>query len=106
MDRAWRLLREEAPRLSRLPSEVIREHVWVTTQPIDEPPNAAEFAVMLDQIGMTDHIMFSTDYPHWDFDAPDRAIPSSLPAEVRRAILHDNAHRCYRLSAGGIPDLG
>jgi predicted TIM-barrel fold metal-dependent hydrolase len=106
MDRAWRLLREEAPRLRRLPSEVIREHVFLTTQPIDEPPSAAEFAVMLDQIGMNDHIMFSTDYPHWDFDAPDRALPRSLPEEVRRAILHDNAHRCYRLTAGGTPNLG
>ncbi len=100
MDRAWKLLRDEAPRLQRLPSEVIREHVWLTTQPIDEPGSDAEFAVMLDQIGMTDHIMFSTDYPHWDFDAPDRALPRSLSQDVRRAILHDNAHRCYRLRAG------
>jgi predicted TIM-barrel fold metal-dependent hydrolase len=41
--------------------------------------------------------MFATDYPHWDFDAPDRAIPPSFPAEVRRRILYDNAADFYRL---------
>jgi predicted TIM-barrel fold metal-dependent hydrolase len=106
LDRAWKLLREEAQLLDRLPSEVIRERIWLTTQPIDEPPSDAEFAAMLDQMGITDHIMFSTDYPHWDFDAPDRALPRSLSQEVRAAILHDNAHRCYRLTAGGTPDGG
>jgi predicted TIM-barrel fold metal-dependent hydrolase len=38
LDRAWRLFRGDARNLSRLPSELIREHVWLTTQPIDEPP--------------------------------------------------------------------
>ena len=50
--------------------------------------------------------MFSTDYPHWDFDAPNRALPRSLPQEVRAAILRDNAHRCYRLTPSGTPNGG
>ena len=45
--------------------------------------------------------MFSTDYPHWDFDAPDMALPVRLPVEVRRKILHDNAARW--LGAGAPP---
>jgi uncharacterized protein len=101
LDRAWRLLREEAPHLERLPSEVIREHVWLTTQPIDEPPTAADFVRMFDDMGMDDRIMFATDYPHWDFDSPERAIPSSLGEQRRAAILRDNAHRLYRLRADG-----
>jgi uncharacterized protein len=101
LDRAWRLLREEAPRLDRPPSEVIREHVWLTTQPIDEPPRAADFVAMFDDMGMDDRIMFATDYPHWDFDSPERAIPSSLGEPRRTAIMRDNAHALYRLRAGG-----
>jgi hypothetical protein len=97
LDRAWSLLRSEAPRLTRLPSELIREHVWVTTQPIDEPSRPQDFAVMLEQTDMDDHILFATDYPHWDFDSPDRALPPSVPAALREAILRGNAHALYRL---------
>ncbi len=101
LDRAWRLLRDEVPRLNRLPSELIRDHVWLTTQPIDEPPRERDFAAMLEQAGMSDHILFATDYPHWDFDAPDRALPRTLGQDVREAIMHGNAHRLYRLTAAG-----
>jgi uncharacterized protein len=99
LDRAWKLLRDQAPRLNRLPSEVIREHIWLTTQPIDEPPRDRDFAVLLDQMGMDDRIMFATDYPHWDFDAPDRALPRTLTDDQREAIFHANARRLYRFSA-------
>ena len=39
--------------------------------------------------------MFATDYPHWDFDAPDRALPSFLKSELRRKILAENARELY-----------
>lgn len=99
MDRAFALLGSEAPRLDRLPSEVIREHVWLTTQPMDEPERAADLPVLFDQLGMDDRICFATDYPHWDFDSPERAIPKVLGEERRRLILRDNAHVLYRLDA-------
>jgi predicted TIM-barrel fold metal-dependent hydrolase len=44
--------------------------------------------------------MFSSDYPHWDFDAPDRAIPHSLPDGDRAAIFSGNALRCYQRLGG------
>ena len=50
-------------------------------------------------MGMNDRIMFATDYPHWDFDAPDRALPPVVGGELREAIIAGNAHRCYRLDA-------
>jgi hypothetical protein len=39
--------------------------------------------------------MFATDYPHWDFDAPDRAFPRSVSDERRRKFLGTNAARLY-----------
>lgn len=99
LDRSWRLLRAETPRLRRLPSEIFREHFWLTTQPIEEPPEAAQFPVMLAHLGMNDHLLLSTDYPHWDFDNPDHALPSVLSPGVRQAVRHDNACALYRLRA-------
>jgi predicted TIM-barrel fold metal-dependent hydrolase len=97
LDRAWKLLRNEAPHLDRLPSEVIREHVWLTTQPMDEPERAADLPLLFEHMGMDDRIMFATDYPHWDFDSPERAIASSLGAERRQKIFRDNAVALYGL---------
>jgi uncharacterized protein len=97
LDRAWKRLKAEVPILSRLPSEYIREHIWTTTQPIDEPPVDAQFLGLLEQMDMDDHIMFATDYPHWDFDAPNRAIPGCVPPTVRTKIMGENANRLYRL---------
>lgn len=96
LDRAWSLLRAEIPHLDRPPSEVIREHFWVTTQPIDEPARRSDFPTMLEHLDMDDRIMFATDYPHWDFDAPDRAIPSIVAPDVRRKIMRENALGLYR----------
>ncbi|MBI1294201.1 amidohydrolase family protein [bacterium] len=100
LDQAWRRLKEETPYLTRLPSEIIREHFWLTTQPIEEPPQPRFFTQLLAQMDMNDRLMFATDYPHWDFDAPDRALPSSVSADVRSEILAGNARRLYGLVTG------
>jgi uncharacterized protein len=99
LDRAWRKLKSEVPHLERLPSEYIREHIYFTTQPVEEPPDPRDFTQLLDDLAMDDKIMFATDYPHWDFDAPDQAIPTNLPPETRRAILAENARALYGLPA-------
>jgi uncharacterized protein len=42
-------------------------------------------------------LMFSSDYPHWDFDSPTRAFPR-LPEHVHRAIFSDNARELFGLA--------
>jgi predicted TIM-barrel fold metal-dependent hydrolase len=96
MDRAWEQLRDEVPHVRRPPSAYVREHAWLTTQPMEEPPVRAHFLQFLDQLGMDDRLMFATDYPHWDFDAPDQAIPVRLPEELERKIMAENARALYR----------
>jgi predicted TIM-barrel fold metal-dependent hydrolase len=96
MDNAYGLLREHMPPLERRPSEYCREHLWFTTQPIEEPERPRDLERVLARMEMDDRLLFSTDYPHWDFDAPDRAIPSFVPDRLRQAILADNALGLYR----------
>ena len=97
MDRSWEAMRDEVPHLKRPPSEYIRENFWITTQPIEEPPQPSQFYELLDHLGMHDRLLFATDYPHWDFDAPDQALPAGLPPELKQDILAENARAFYRL---------
>ena len=85
--------------MRRLPSEQLREHFWFSTQPIEEPDDPEHLAFAFDALGMTDRIMFSTDYPHWDFDAPGQALPRSIDKAVKEKILAGNACRLYGLPA-------
>jgi predicted TIM-barrel fold metal-dependent hydrolase len=97
LDGAWSLLRDEVPHLRRRPSEYVRDHVWFTTQPMEEPDDPRQFAQAVEHAQLADRLLFATDYPHWDFDSPTQSLPRSLSAEARAAILAGNACRLYGL---------
>ena len=98
LDRSWRRLRDEVPHLEHLPSDLVRTHIWLTTQPMEEPPKPTHLLQVLDQLDLVDHLVFATDYPHWDFDAPDHAFPFKLAPQVERKIMAENARAVYRLA--------
>ena len=76
-DKDWKGLRREVPWVDRPPSEMIREHVRLTIQPLDAPPDEpAQLVEVIDQLGCDDMLMFSTDYPHAHFDDPTEALPA------------------------------
>jgi predicted TIM-barrel fold metal-dependent hydrolase len=97
LNKNWKGLRREVPWVKRLPGEIIREHFRLSTQPMEEPENPQHFLPLLEMLGGDHMLLFSTDYPHWDFDAPDQAFPVRLPAEVERKIYSENARAVYRL---------
>ena len=103
MDAAWSKLRGEVPRLRRKPSEYFAEHFWLTTQPMEEPPVPHQFVQQLEQAPwLQDKLMFATDYPHWDFDAPDACLPQTeLPDGFEEKLMCGNARTLYRLPARG-----
>jgi predicted TIM-barrel fold metal-dependent hydrolase len=96
MDKHWERMRKETPHVKRPPSEYLREHVWYTTQPIDEPETPQHLSEVMDWIGW-DKIMFSTDYPHWDFDDPRFAFRIRLNEAQKAMIFRDNARKFYAL---------
>jgi predicted TIM-barrel fold metal-dependent hydrolase len=101
LDKHWKRLREEVPFLKRPPSEYIRKHMWATTQPMEEPTNPKHLLQVIEHLGSDDMLMFSTDYPHWDFDDPDRAFQVRLPSELKRKIFYENARALYSPAVGG-----
>jgi predicted TIM-barrel fold metal-dependent hydrolase len=100
MDQAWQRLRDEVPEVTRPPSDTIRKHFWITTQPVEEPSRPEYFHRLLAQLDMPQRLMFSTDYPHWDFDAPDQALPSGLTPDLKAGIMAGNARALY-----GLPEV-
>jgi predicted TIM-barrel fold metal-dependent hydrolase len=97
LDKHWKRLKSEAPHLKRLPSEYIHDHFWLTTQPLDEPDRDGDLVEAFEMVGV-DRIMFSTDYPHWDFDEP-RFVVSKLKmsADKLARIFYGNAKELYGL---------
>ena len=97
LDRAWTKLRAEVPSVDRPPSELIRERFWFSTQPMEEPERPGQFQELLEQLDMSDRVLFSTDYPHWDFDAPNQAFPARLTPQQQRDFMYQNAAALYNL---------
>ena len=99
LDAAWKKLKVEVPHLKKAPSEYLKEHFWVTTQPMEEPPHPHQFLEMLDMAPwLADRLMFATDYPHWDFDDPNEALPKiKLPAGFEAKVMAENARALYKL---------
>lgn len=94
LDRDWQGLRNEVPWVKRPPSEYLREHVWFTTQPFVEPHKREHLAPLLDMIYAEDTFLFSSDYPHWDFDNPKAAL-NAVDRELRERICTVNPHTVY-----------
>lgn len=95
MDQNYKALRHEVPWVKRLPSDIVREHIRFTTQPIEDLTKR-DVLQIIDQMGSDELITFSTDYPHWDFDNPFMTLPPGLPEDLQRKIFSENARAIYR----------
>ena len=98
MDKNYKALRSSTPWLKKLPSEYLKQHVHLTTQPTEEPPKPGQLLQIFEMIDAPSMVMFSSDYPHWDFDNPRMALPA-LPREWKERIFWRNAAELYRLDA-------
>jgi len=93
-DKTWKGVRAEVPWVTRAPSEIIRDHVRFTTQPIDAADESEAILRLIDHLKSDELFLFSTDYPHWQFDG-DAALPSGISGELSRKILSENASATY-----------
>jgi predicted TIM-barrel fold metal-dependent hydrolase len=75
----------------------VREHVRFTTQPLEQPRRKSSLQAVLEGVeGIDQMLLFATDYPHWDFDAP-KIVTARLPEAWRDRVLSENARSLYRL---------
>jgi uncharacterized protein len=88
-NKTWRGVRVEVPWVDRAPADIMRDHLRLTVQPFDSPPDAAGVEDLLDQIGSDKMLLFASDYPHWQFDGDD-PIPAHLPPSIVGKMCADN----------------
>jgi len=100
LDHEFLMRPSEAPMLKRLPSEYIRE-MFFTSQPLERTDMALTKATF-DAINANSQLLYSSDWPHWDFDLPSSitTLPF-LDEAAKRNILGLNAARAFNLQ---VPD--
>lgn len=96
LDHTYLMRSSEAPMLKRLPSEYMRE-MYYTCQPM-ETDHPEALAVTLKMINAKEQLLYASDWPHWDFDAPN--VIWDLPMlddQAKKNILGENALRLFNL---------
>jgi predicted TIM-barrel fold metal-dependent hydrolase len=90
LDHFYPYLRDEVSFHGGLPGESIRRQVYVTTHPLGKNSSGRLLAACIEEIG-ADNILFGSDYPHFDANAPSDVDGLPVSADVKRKILNGNA---------------
>ena len=98
MEKNWKGLRGRSAAMKQMPTKYFYDNIRFTTQPIEEPDESDDLVSLFEIMDAAKVLMFSSDYPHWDFDNPKRAFPR-MPKDVRELIFHQNAQELYGLPA-------
>jgi len=94
IDTIWKSQRDATPWVKRPPSEYVIEHCRFSTQPFIEPSRPEFVDQIFEMIHAGQVLMFSTDYPHWDSEAPEQIL-DKLPAKFKSQILWETAAALY-----------
>jgi predicted TIM-barrel fold metal-dependent hydrolase len=95
--------RSEAPLLQALPSEYIRDRFYFGTQPIEAPKDQRHLEMVFDAANGTEHFIFCSDYPHFDYDHPSAITRLRfLSPEQRSQVFAGNALNVFKLRKAGV----
>ena len=99
LDHEYMMRTSEAPLLRKVPSEYMRE-MYYTSQPMEtDHPKALELT--FEMIHAETQLLYSSDWPHWDFDPPSVIFDLPFLSEQgKRNILGENARRLLKLDEG------
>ena len=97
LDHEYLMRSSECPALKRLPSEYMQE-MFYTSQPMERPRDLSILETTFRMIKAETQLLYSSDYPHWDFDLPSVIYDLPFLSEAaRRNILGGNAMRVFNI---------
>src|SRR3982074_3600928 len=79
----------ETPGCGPPPMDIVRSNIRFSLQPVDAPPDPATLNRLFDHMQSDELLLFSTDYPHWQFDG-DEVLPAGISESLVRQITIDN----------------
>jgi predicted TIM-barrel fold metal-dependent hydrolase len=86
-------VRAEVPWVKQSPADIIRSNIRITTQPFDAPDQATVERIV-EQIDCDEMLLFSSDYPHWQFEG-DLVTPPGLAGSLLQRVKVDNPLATY-----------
>jgi predicted TIM-barrel fold metal-dependent hydrolase len=98
LDHSFLMRTSDCPSLKRKPSEYMRE-MYYSSQPMEVPDDLSILEATFKMIKADTQLVWSSDYPHWDFDLP--SVIYDLPflnEQAKRNILGGNAAKLFGLS--------
>ncbi|MSP11643.1 MAG: amidohydrolase [Chloroflexi bacterium] len=96
LDKEYTEQRRQIPFLEDKPSTYIRRFYYCT-QPVEEPDDTHDFVSMLHLFGGEDSVMYASDWPHHDFDHPNKVLQLPLSLEAKRKLMGGNAAKLFNL---------
>jgi predicted TIM-barrel fold metal-dependent hydrolase len=96
LDHEYMMRTSDCPTLKKRPSEYMRE-MYYSTQPM-EVQDMEALQCTFRMINAETQLLYSSDYPHWDFDLP--SVIYDLPflsEKAKHNILGGTAARLFRL---------
>lgn len=96
LDKDWRPTREDFPWTTSLPSEYLQSHVRFCSNGLEGPPDGEGWEEWLQLSDAGELLLFASNYPQRDYDAPAQAF-DGVSEPLRRRIMGDNARALYRL---------
>jgi uncharacterized protein len=96
LDSEYLMRTAEVPNLKKMPSEYIKD-MYYTSQPM-ERTNMKLLAATFDCFNASTQLLYSSDWPHWDFDLPSTIYDLPfLDEQAKRNIIGLNAKRLFNL---------
>lgn len=95
-DKDWKGVWREVPWLDRKPSEVVREHIRLTTSPSHLPRDRVLARQVLDFVEAGSMLLYASDHPHDHGNGGTRLFAELTGAE-RESVLAGNAAGWYGL---------
>jgi predicted TIM-barrel fold metal-dependent hydrolase len=97
LDNEYKQRAAEAPLLTKLPSDYIRE-MYFTTQPFESHDRGRDTKAMTDIMDGGKTLLYASDYPHQDFDTPAMIWDEpGFTEDEKKAILGGTALKLFNL---------